>query len=177
MKGMKKKELISIGERNIQLEIEYKNSYNITSMEHSMLITMLTLFKDKLLKYTKFCHLTLNISMFVPAIFEGGKWVVLEEPKLYIDKVVYEVVGTLNYEYQQAKDNVIFEGFEYDYTQVIESVDPNITEDVFHLKNRLGKWQQFRSRVVFHGNRCHTIQDLIKYKPTLTKYGQKQAGL
>ncbi len=169
---MKKNELISIGERNLQLEIEYKNSYNITSMEHSTLITMLTLFKDKLLKYTKFCHLTLNISMFVPAIFDGGKWVVLEEPR--IEDYVFEdhpEIGAKQYDidefnkdihqYQTALDNVIFEGFEaiYNEDRSVECIQSESHHFyVGHLKDS-------------------TVENVIKYKPTLTPRGMKDSGI
>jgi len=72
--------------------------------------------------YANFLNQPLNISMFVPAKLVDGEWVVLKEPKgvkccsgILKDcycrgdlQFVYEDVQ----EYQIAKENVIFEGFE-----------------------------------------------------------------
>ena len=118
--------------------------------------------------YAKFLNQPLNIGQFVPAFFDGEKWVVLEEPKDYERYLMMEsddnwiqLFGDWYNkcrQYQQAKDNVIFEGWEMTvYVHGVWWVE----KDGYCVKSD-NKW---------------TIQDLIKYKPILTKYGQQQAGL
>ena len=103
--------------------------------------------------YRTFLNLKLNISMFVPAIFEGGKWVVLEYAH---PKPTEDVEGYDKYvQYQTALDNVIFEGFEVDGKFISHS-------QFSYLIDRL---------------HYSTIQDLIKYKPTLTPRGMKESGI
>jgi len=64
----------------------------------------------KILKYANFLNQPLNISMFVPAKLVDDKWVVLEEPQpIKRDSCLWFLE---NEEYRQAKENVIFEGFE-----------------------------------------------------------------
>ena len=101
--------------------------------------------------------------MFVPAIKVGDKWEVLEMPKDYGTWInlkrdnVYLSLNAWNdcEQYQTAKDNVIFEGFELDGKFISHA-------QVSYLIDRL------------HYN---TIQNLIKYKPTLTKKGIEVSGL
>ena len=118
--------------------------------------------------YAKFLNQPLNIGQFVPAVFDGGKWVVLEEPKDYERYLMMEsddnwiqLFGDWYNkcrQYQQAKDNVIFEGWEMTvYVHGVWWVE----KDGYCVKSD-NKW---------------TIQDLIKYKPILTKYVQQQAVL
>lgn len=114
--------------------------------------------------YANFLNQPLNISMFVPAVFDDGKWVVLEIPIKLNDKdseVFYSASDKEIEQYQQAKDKVIFEGC------II--ADNELWFDAQKIaKFAFGKWIFIESE---------TIQDLIKYKPTLTKYGQQQSGL
>ena len=124
-------------------------------------------------QYSDFLTQTLNISMFVPAVFDGGKWVVLEEPK--VDKHNDDWFSDAE-EFEQAKDKVIFEGFE-----VVKSMYKQ-TERVF-VVNRSGLVAN--RKLIFHSGKVEdnflfkdlTTQDLIKHNPTLTKYGQQQSGL
>ncbi len=76
----------------------------------------------------------LNISMFVPAVFEDGKWVVLEKhlscaecldnPNLVCDYCKEE--------YQKALDNVLFSGFKVTYnSDVIQVLECGETKMIF----------------------------------------------
>ena len=131
-----------------------------------------------MIQYKNFLNQPLNIGQFVPAFFDGGKWVVLEvpscegqvkfsDPNSPENKAIDKRYKDSKEQYQQAKDNVIFEGFEVVQTNraMYNALTFNSCELIFHTEMGL----------FFKDNQ--TIQDLIKYKPTLTKYGQQQAGL
>lgn len=117
--------------------------------------------------YATFLNTPLNISMFVPAIKVGNEWEVLEMPEIgrgkkysVQDKSIKSQIWHSEWhkrreQYQTAKDNVIFEGFDIDGKFISHN-------QVSYLIDRL------------HYN---TIQDLIKYKPTLTKKGVEVSGL
>jgi len=62
--------------------------------------------------YANFLNQTLNISMFIPAKLVDGEWVVLEHPNCIKEKRTAQFYNDKMDEYQQAKENVIFEGFE-----------------------------------------------------------------
>lgn len=75
---------------------------------------------DKMVSFAKFLNSPLNLGMFVPAKLVDGVWVVLEEP-LKMDYIPFEGRQTKHpiecyesdlKEYQEAKDRVLFEGFE-----------------------------------------------------------------
>lgn len=142
-----------------------------------------------IIQFKDFLNQPLNISMFVPAIFEGGKWVVLEKPYegqfeievntkcsgwaylkrdkehgdfRYYDKIAYLKAVE---QYKTALDNVIFEGF----------TSANTTKNVYQIYDN-------NYRLVFNKKKgtCldgTTIQDLIKYSPTLTAKGLKDSGI
>ena len=147
-----KNELISIGERNLQIKSWIKEN-NKKEKEQDFTRSFAL---DWIFQYTEFCHLNLNISMFVPAIKVGDKWEVLEMPK-EIDMKVAECVSISNVteqkriqrQYQTALDNVIFEGFTYELAEMI------INDS--HLNS--------------------TIEFLIDYNLTLTKKGLEVSGL
>ena len=123
---------------------------------------------EGLWNYAKFLNQPLNISMFVPAIKVEDKWEVLEMPKECDLNSSWSDITNAYYDipqYQTAKDNVIFEGWTL----------ANETQSV---------WAVYDSdnRLVFmkEDGKCldgKTIQDLIKYKPTLTKKGLDDSGL
>jgi hypothetical protein len=111
-------------------------------------------------KYANFINQQLNISQFVPAIFVGGKWEVLEMPSKENQPVWLEDELNQLEQYQQAKDKVLFEGFECDkdFSNVIKNKDRDFALAISLLHKG-------------------TIQDLIKYNPTLTAKGLKDSGL
>ena len=117
----------------------------------------------KCIKYANFLNTPLNISMFVPAIKVGDKWEVLEKPKKpmawgggwQIEMHKYEIALE---QYQTAKDNVIFEGFELN-NQMIQSE----LVDVKYSAIQDGEY---------------VVEELLTYgKPTLTKKGLEVSGL
>ena len=87
--------------------------------------------------------------MFVPAIKVVDEWEVLREP---IDYYPYGKSLDEVHQYQTAKDNVIFEGFEVDndFSSIVKNSERDFAMPIPLLNKG-------------------TIQDLIKYKPTLTK--------
>lgn len=123
-------------------------------------------------KYANFLNTPLNISMFVPAIKVGDKWEVLEEFNVVpynghtdsCDCLECNKMYKQYEQYQTAKDNVIFEGF------YIVSGDCDLLysgRQSFGIETNLD-WKYYDGQ---------TIQDLIKYKPTLTKKGLYVSGL
>ena len=125
-------------------------------------------------KYANFLNQPLNLGMFVPAIEVDGKWEVLEEPKNF------EATMKGNYftsskselfllqQYQKAKENVLFEGFELN---IFKSANVLRNENISFYE----QFSNFKDR--FDSICLKTIQDLIKYKPTLTKKGLEVSGL
>ena len=81
----------------------------------------------KCIKYAEFLNTPLNISMFVPAIKVVDEWEVLREP---IDYYPYGKSLDEVHQYQTAKDNVIFEGFEVDND--FSSIVKNSERDFCH---------------------------------------------
>ncbi len=123
-------------------------------------------------KYRTFLNQPLSLGMFVPAIEVDGKWEVLEEPKVgrdkkysVQDKSIKSQIWHQNWhekieQYQQAKDRVLFEGFEF------------IEKDVF------------TNDLIFNHNSRYTritvfsiIESLSDLEPTLTAKGQELSGL
>lgn len=123
-------------------------------------------FKQLTLSYRDFLKQPLNLSMFVPCKEADGKWVVLEEPKQLSDKdseVYYSSTDEEMKEYQQAKERVLFEGFEWQKPNEEYSEGSLICTD---------KWVCYDSSLKY---RC--IESLIEYQPTLTPNAIKQLGL
>lgn len=152
------KELISIIERNIQIE----NWINDNKKEKDQNFT-LSIALDLIFIYTHFCNLKLNLGMFVPAVIVNAKWMALEEPenfKAYI-KGNYSTSSKsellLLQQYEIAQNNVLFEGFTY------------VKQELWFGFNMI-YCSKFR-------NGFTTIENLVKYKPTLTVKGLEISGL
>lgn len=116
--------------------------------------------------YANFLNTPLNIGMFVPAVKVGGEWKVLEEPKHYkkwLNKLnnPYNLSSEKYKIFDEAKDNVIFEGCKVENREG--------TYFVYIDTMAMPIWASWLDE--------KTIQDLIKYKPTLTKYGSEVSGL
>jgi hypothetical protein len=123
-----------------------------------------------------------NVSMFVPAFFENGEWIVLEEPKEY-DCFIKGIGGHIDLtfqeykQYQTALDNVIFEGFE------VEKDTYKSTKRTFWKIGTL----RIAHELVFHtgkveftfdiADKAKTIEDLTKHNLTLTPKFAKELGL
>lgn len=123
------------------------------------------------ISYANFLKQKLELWMFVPCKFVEGVWVVLEEPKRWNDFLQYPESFDGNkewyelYEYQEAKDRVLFEGFE------IKNHDKTI---ICQSENIISMWKHLEEDWIL-GFDC--IEDLVKYNLELTPTAQKQIGL
>ena len=104
--------------------------------------------EQSMFNYANFISQHLNVGMFVPAVFKDNEWVVLEEPNRSTHTNEYCL------EYQKAKDNVLFEGFEEDSSFVTHKSHSSFFYRISSLSEL-------------------TIEDLIPYKLTLTATGEK----
>jgi hypothetical protein len=126
-------------------------------------------YSNSVLEYANFLNQSLNLGMFFPAIEVDGKWEVLKHPSEYDIKFDFrdkEEQAKDYKQYQQAKDRVLFEGFELNRLE-------NSIEGHFNY-NTVFVCRKDYSNVIFF---YKTINDLIKYAPTLTAKGQKDSGL
>lgn len=103
-------------------------------------------------RYAKFLKQPINIGMFIPCDEDGN---VLEEPdsvgvgnQFYYERALDQ--------YQQAKERVLFEGFEIDEFNMLHHKETGIRYDLATV---------------------YTIEDIIHSEPTLTASAQKQIGL
>ena len=111
---------------------------------------------SQIFNYATFLNQHLNLGMFVPAIEVDGKWEVLEMPTPNISDSGNWNFQARENQYQQAKDRVLFEGFEYSHNNVITL--PNKVEFI----DLDDEW---------------TIEELTEFAPTLTAKGQELSGL
>jgi len=111
---------------------------------------------SQIFNYATFLNQHLNLGMFVPAIEVDGKWEVLEMPTPNISDSGNWNFQARENQYQQAKDRVLFEGFEYSHNNVITL--PNKVEFI----DLDDEW---------------TIEELTEFAPTLTAKGQQLSGL
>jgi len=126
---------------------------------------------NNIISYAKFLKLNLEKWMFIPCDSDGN---VLEEPKtphtfasensdLYINKWQKECE-----QYQQAKDNVIFEGFEFNFK----------TKDIVSIiKEDYQIWLYKNGYVTINAKEIKTIEDLVNYDLTLTDNAIKKYKL
>lgn len=117
-------------------------------------------FRNRMGDYAQFISQKLELWMFVPCKLVDGVWVVIEKPKRVFatSSTLANNIEYTNYyyeteltEFQETKDRVLFEGF----TQI------SGTSIIDYLK-------------LFPNN---TIEDLVKYKPTLTASAKKTLGI
>ena len=157
---MEKNRLISMIDFVLSQAVKVTELKDVELMQAS-LVSMAEMFK-----YATFLSQPLNLGMLVPAIEVKGKWVVLEDKTCeQLSKIEHNEVMRLAKQYRQAKDRVLFEGFELG----------NTTTQSYAVYND-------DSRLIFSkdSNLCldeKTINDLIKYAPTLTAKGQELSGL
>ena len=103
----------------------------------------------------------LEIWMFIPCKLVNGIWVVLEPPKRWNDYLEFPESFDGNkewydfYEYEEAKERCLFEGFILDTFGYINHKESKISYD---LKNNL------------------IIEDIVQSEPILTLAAQKQIG-
>lgn len=117
--------------------------------------------------YSKLLKQKLELWMFTPCKLVDGVWVVLEEPKRWNEYLEFPESFDGNkewyefYEYEEAKDRVLFEGF---------SFDRDSDDYYFLLKD--GCYMNLISK-----NNPVTIESVINKDWELTKNAQKQIGL
>jgi hypothetical protein len=135
-------------------------------------------FTDSVMLFANFLSQQPNIGMFVPAVFENGELIVLEEPIarcLDYKNLTTDEFILLQEEYHTALDNVIFEGFEYDGSEDgFVHIKNNETLLVFDAENK--------ELVLYNSENNYTteiktIEDLIPYSLTLTPKFAKELGL
>lgn len=131
---------------------------------------------ESIFNYAKFLKQPLTLGMFIPCDEKGN---VLEIPvnyeiwlKLHNNDVSSEK-GTIGFliheEYQQAKENVLFEGFEIDIMQCGHKYAVNNKLQIVNDKDNglyfLEIYSNKKPKEIF----IKTIEDLIPYNLTLTK--------
>jgi len=123
-------------------------------------------------KRVNFGKQPLAIYQFVPCKLVDGKWVVLEEPNIndftffYEDEdegeyVNQEMLSESLKDYQEALDNVLFEGFE------------NSEIGYVYLNHEIHGRLMFDEEIF----EDRTIEDLVRYNLPLTKTALKEIGL
>lgn len=119
--------------------------------------------------YGKFLKQPLTLGMFVPCDLDGN---LLEEPQAYRTQICFDEWDMVYdekecKEYQEAKERVLFEGFEIKQfqtgTKYLELKDGDIL-----CTNQFGNFK-FRKYQI--------TEDLIKYELVLTPTAKKQIGL
>jgi len=125
------------------------------------------------LKYANFLKQPLTLGMFVPCDLDGN---VLNDPETTLSQgngAVYYNAEQEDFEqYEQAKERVLFEGFEFS----------DMTDELsYHIQDKNGVYlfyyiieKEFRN---FEIGNVKTIEDLVKYDLTLTESAFKQLGL
>jgi len=126
---------------------------------------------DLIQNYAKFLSQPLKLSMFVTCDGEGN---VLEEPletDIFLSNDEEEVYEYEVSEYNKAKSNVLFEGFEVKYFNYGGSdVDKNSS---FELTNKDVQVCIYKSQPDYFIWNYKTIQDLAKHGLTLTENAVK----
>jgi len=120
--------------------------------------------------YANFLKKPLELGMFIPCDEDGN---VLVEPK---NDMIWEGVEVENFrhsnkikQYQQAKDKVLFKGFELmEHSTMIPKQKSVVYKELFHVfwQNELTEWYLSKG--------IKTIEDLIPYNLTLTDNAIKQ---
>jgi len=150
---------------------------SVDEMDNSDLLNQYAYKLDKIEDYANFLNQPLNLSMFVPAIEVDGKWEVLEKPKesKYCLGDIHSGYFRRDLEqYQQAKDRVLFEGFELTKVDDLGYYDLRNETAIIEVYNPLDAETEFLDIL---DNGLYKINDLIKYAPALTAKGQELSGL
>ena len=140
-----------------------------------------TKYKD-LVNYAKFLKQPLKLEMFVTCDEEGN---VLEEPKRWKDYLQYPDSFDGNkewyelYDYQQAKEKVLFEGFnlnqkDFSKLESIFCLTKECFQITFFTKEKGCFMDNLKTNKTYE---IKTIEDLIQFKLELTESAIKQIGL
>lgn len=134
--------------------------------------------KESVFKYAKFIKQPLELWMFVPCDEDGN---VLEEPdnhEFYMSnfKGEFNDYYSQSYEYQQAKERCLFDGFEFTKSQKF-SMENKIKNSVhWYTKERL--YLTTKKADGYHAYyQLFTVEDLIQCDLYLTQTAINQIGL
>ena len=148
------------------LNQKQSESFNEKTFINEALISL-----EKIRNYANFLRQPLKLEMLIPCDEEGD---ILEEPKNYeqrLPNMMTEYNDEI-YRYKQAKEKILFEGFEV--VRFIEKENP-----CYVVSNK-------ENEVTFHiglytfskgVNFANTVEDLIHIQPILTESAIKQIGL
>ena len=129
---------------------------------------------NSLFYYAKFLSQIINISMFIPAKLVDGEWVVLEK-KYFPTSMSFSNEANAHFqEYETAKSNVLFEGFEVKLFDKSKDKHFEYIEGFgyrFYTKDLgVDNWS-------ITDNSLKIIENLTKFNLTLTATEKKQIGL
>ncbi len=130
--------------------------------------------------FADFLKKSLNLGMFIPAKLVDGVWVVLEEPidntcKNCDHKEAFDICCHFE-EYQQAKSNVIFEGFEIEYFNYGGDVSNESSYQIISKETDV-QICIYKAQPDYFIWNYKTIEDLIPYNLTLTPEWAEKLGL
>jgi hypothetical protein len=116
-----------------------------------------------IINYANFLNQPLTLGMFVPCGFDGN---IIELPPP--SSVAWSIDGKNQYDvgceiYQQAKERVLFEGFD---TKFVQGVHEKYYTVFFNNDTAWISW-----------NESKKVEDLLRLEPTLTPTAIKQIGL
>ena len=126
---------------------------------------------ERILKYAKFLKQPLTLSMFVPCDYDGN---VLEEPKYWNKKYNDDIPESeliLCEEYRQAKERVIFEGFEGRYSESGYQVS---NENILIVFYDAGYIVTYKACFDY---KTETIESVIQFNLTITPNAVKKYQL
>jgi len=127
--------------------------------------------RERINNYANFLKQPLKLEMFVPCDNDGN---VFEEPE-YHEPHSEDEIGQhdeLQYQYQQAKQNVFFEDWRFD----------SEADDFIYLKHKdlmliIDKWNSSFEMISENCYAIENIEDLIQFDLTLTQTAIKKLGL
>jgi len=135
----------------------------------------------QMVKYGLFLKQSLEIWMFVPCKLVDGVWVILEEPVIVgyagSEEMLYDAQKMRLEEYQQAKERVLFEGFEFQEYRNYPTVSNGRLKFIF---DEYGCWLEAYDNC--EGQRINNIERLTQLNLSeehlqLTPTAIKQIGI
>jgi len=121
--------------------------------------------------FDKFLKQPLELWMFVPCDEDGN---ILSEKYSAKEDTENKSFTKLSNEYKQAKDNVLFEGFESERKNTVINDDIQI---LFYKSKFVEVVEIFDGQMPDSKGKISIIEDLVKYNLQLTPTAQKQIGI
>ena len=128
------------------------------------------------MQYANFLKQPLELGMFVACCQDGN---ILEDPEFHEPNCKNEIgdYDELRYEYQQAQERVLFEGFKYCESQRMGiKLKLNLFISPYTDKGRIYLTKK-KTNGFYSWFQLFTIEDLIQCDLTLTDYAIKKLGL